>query len=246
MLARTVKSTPHLLRIITFRLLLLYNHNLETSTTLIPLIHASKSDGTTAHLCTDTRQPRSNMDNSRLGKLPAELRNNIWQLALQQEEPIELVITGKKLLKARSRPYTSLLKTCKALHYEARGIFYSCNTFCITVRDFDEGGTAKKSLRLFVDQLKCEYCRHAKLDILLRMGGFINMSRIMLRRGRVSFMASSIKDEYVQLTSTGISKLRRDFAFAFKDSSILRVDHNKVEVAGENGAMKVIEELILE
>ena len=59
-------------------------------------------------------------------------------------------------------------------------------------------------------------------------------------------MASSIKDEYVQLTSTGISKLRRDFAFAFKDSSILRVDHNKVEVAGENGAMKVIEELILE
>lgn len=64
------------------------------------------------------------MDNSRLGKLAAELRNSIWQLSLQEEECIELTAawdvseSACKLERAHSQPYTALLKTCKAIHSE--------------------------------------------------------------------------------------------------------------------------------
>lgn len=61
------------------------------------------------------------MEHSPLGKLPPELRNNIYDLALPQEREITLVRTCK------DDPWQppALLQVCRQLRSEASSMFYS-------------------------------------------------------------------------------------------------------------------------
>ncbi|KAK5743940.1 hypothetical protein LTR17_002278 [Elasticomyces elasticus] len=77
------------------------------------------------------------MDNSPLSRIPAELRNRIYELVLLQPKPITL--TNLPKLNAMEpytcAPYlafqhpTALTMTCVAIHREASKLFYAINTF---------------------------------------------------------------------------------------------------------------------
>lgn len=79
----------------------------------------------------------NNMDKSPLNKLSAELRNQIYEFALQKFDPIEIEIIAAAPHSRRSsvhsnqdtRACMALTKTCKQIHKESTGIFYSVNTF---------------------------------------------------------------------------------------------------------------------
>lgn len=89
------------------------------------------------------------MENSRLNKLPAELRLNIYELALTIPEGISLEIiydhqgepSGLEVVSKDARETLQLLNTCKQIRNEALPVFFSSNRFVIETRmmtDFDE------------------------------------------------------------------------------------------------------------
>ena len=74
------------------------------------------------------------MDSSPFSRLPAELRNNIYELALHQDA--ELLVSKNKIryphLKLRSsKPYRALAftQTCRDIRLESSALFYKVNTF---------------------------------------------------------------------------------------------------------------------
>ncbi|KAK3636451.1 hypothetical protein LTR56_014238 [Elasticomyces elasticus] len=78
------------------------------------------------------------MDDSPLSRIPAELRNRIYELALLQPEPITLTTHMK--INATEPCYTcapslaiqhptALTMTCVAIHREASKLFYAPNAF---------------------------------------------------------------------------------------------------------------------
>ncbi|KAK3719148.1 hypothetical protein LTR37_004712 [Vermiconidia calcicola] len=77
------------------------------------------------------------MDNSPLAKLPAELRNRIYLLALRNEQPIIVVVrSGGRPQEAYRRLYElrtpqALTLTCKQIRNESINMFYSANAFDI-------------------------------------------------------------------------------------------------------------------
>ena len=71
------------------------------------------------------------MDNSPLAKLPAELRNEIARLALEQESPLDLGLIRRD---------NGLTQTCKQLRGETRPMFWALNRFELRV------GTTKSTM----------------------------------------------------------------------------------------------------
>ncbi|KAK4952372.1 hypothetical protein LTR10_009178 [Elasticomyces elasticus] len=76
------------------------------------------------------------MANSHLGRLSAELRNDIYHLALLQPEPIKVRWSLDRTLKPESLTSTSptpnptaLLSTCKAMNEDCSKMMYHNNTF---------------------------------------------------------------------------------------------------------------------
>lgn len=66
------------------------------------------------------------MDQSPLQKLPPELRNRIYELALLERLPIAVSTHGPN-----EKATTPLLQTCRQIRVEASAIYYSGNTFDI-------------------------------------------------------------------------------------------------------------------
>lgn len=66
------------------------------------------------------------MDDSPLSRLPAELRNRIYELALLQDDSITISLNGKR----RWRP-PAHLSTCNQIRAEASSIYYAGNTFTV-------------------------------------------------------------------------------------------------------------------
>ncbi|KAI9718756.1 MAG: hypothetical protein M1812_003930 [Candelaria pacifica] len=78
-----------------------------------------------------------------LGRLPGELLNQIYDLALTQEEPIELwsekaidydkvhpkAILRDSFLDTRRKSGVGLLRTCRKFRNEASSVFFGANTF---------------------------------------------------------------------------------------------------------------------
>lgn len=62
-----------------------------------------------------------------LSKLPAELRNRVYELVLVH--PNEIAVNSRK----RLRDHKALLQTCKQIREEASKIFYALNSFRITL-----------------------------------------------------------------------------------------------------------------
>jgi hypothetical protein len=77
------------------------------------------------------------MDNSPLKGLPAEIRNNIYELALTQEGPVMLrkedsSWSWRRIKDTKTQPL-ALTRTCKAIRSECTQLFYSINTFIMRV-----------------------------------------------------------------------------------------------------------------
>ena len=81
------------------------------------------------------------MDNSPLCSLPPELRNYIYELALTQPSPIQVITisypTESPLhLKADIPHARALSQTCKQLRQETHQLLYAYNAFVITLGTF--------------------------------------------------------------------------------------------------------------
>lgn len=92
----------------------------------------SSTSSTSATLLTHRRQRK--MDHSPLARLPAELRNIIYELVLVQDEPIEIGWKryGKSTVRhMRATNYckAGLLQTCREIYEDCKGFVYSCNSF---------------------------------------------------------------------------------------------------------------------
>jgi len=79
------------------------------------------------------------MDNSPLAKLPAELRNYIYELALTCDTPCRVRSVGlnPQLLSPEQRQPLGLTATCKAIRAEPTKLFYANNSFVFTNGDSD-------------------------------------------------------------------------------------------------------------
>ena len=93
------------------------------------------------------------MDASPLGRLPAELRNRIYELVLIFPTFIEIEPSSQHAERPKapellgSNPNTfALVKTCKQVHSESSAIIYADNTF-----DFSDWEQPSQSLRCFND-----------------------------------------------------------------------------------------------
>lgn len=76
------------------------------------------------------------MDRSPLAKLPAELRNHVYELALRHPVPLKLywdpILDEFHRLEAfRPRLPLALTETCQQVRVECTQIFYAINTFII-------------------------------------------------------------------------------------------------------------------
>ena len=66
---------------------------------------------------------------SPLLRLPAELRNEIYHLVPTDPKNVQISTSGY------TRP--ALLNTCKSIRYEALHLFYTSNTFTLTIRSYN-------------------------------------------------------------------------------------------------------------
>jgi hypothetical protein len=94
------------------------------------------------------------MDNSPLKGLPAEIRNNIYELALTQDGPVMLgkedsSWSWRRISDTKTQPL-ALTKTCKAIHSECTQLFYSINTFILRVG----ANISQYGLRLMVHRFR--------------------------------------------------------------------------------------------
>lgn len=118
------------------------------------------------------------MDQSPFGRLPAELRNHIYEYII--EDGTQYCITthfnerGVEKLKASlaDQPL-ALARTCRATHEEFTPLFYSTNTFMIRGR---VGASVLKSFDAFISMIGEKYAamlKHAVFRILeQRMDSF--------------------------------------------------------------------------
>ncbi|KAK4550180.1 hypothetical protein LTR36_003147 [Oleoguttula mirabilis] len=100
------------------------------------------------------------MENSPLARLPPELRNRIYELALKSDRPFTLVF--KHMLgqepSAQQRHPTGLARTCKALRKEATQLFYAINAFEIQTDESPDYISTTccylvRNVRAFVDMI---------------------------------------------------------------------------------------------
>jgi len=83
-----------------------------------------------------------------LFKLPAELRNKIYELALHVQSSTEAAIITRRPRNPKSPTVLGLLQTCKQINSEAAGIFYSTNELMLHTDD-----DGPRSTRTFVQAL---------------------------------------------------------------------------------------------
>ena len=85
------------------------------------------------------RLTASTMENSPLRKLPAELRNQIYELVLTEKYPI---VTSKGLDYRRQITYLGkrhqmgITRTCKEIHAESANLFHALNTFVLQISQY--------------------------------------------------------------------------------------------------------------
>ncbi|PPJ51503.1 hypothetical protein CBER1_07969 [Cercospora berteroae] len=75
------------------------------------------------------------MENSLLGKLPAELRNNIYKFVLEAEKPL-VICSQSRNLNTATQP--SLTRVCRQIRSETLEIFYHSNTFIAEIETYSE------------------------------------------------------------------------------------------------------------
>ena len=81
------------------------------------------------------------MDHSPFSKLPAELRNNIYELAIREPGAVAISVEngyiGKRAFQARPVGYgarrLALTMTCQEIRNETTAMYYNINSFSITL-----------------------------------------------------------------------------------------------------------------
>ena len=77
------------------------------------------------------------MDDSPLSKLPGEVRNEIYQLALRHTSPIIICKNENEVMAVNSTPAMALTAVCRQMRKETLKIFYAVNSFTIQTEYFN-------------------------------------------------------------------------------------------------------------
>ena len=102
---------------------------------------------------TQTHTNTPAMEDSPLGKLPAELRNRIYTFVFQRPSPIKILLRPprKRSLttddETKEDKPTSLLLTCRQVNVECSQLFYAVNTF--EIDNYDPNSLAKFPIKFF-------------------------------------------------------------------------------------------------
>lgn len=94
------------------------------------------------------------MDASPIAKLSAELRNEIYSLALYDDEPRNLLTD-----------HPPLLQTCRQIRNECHLVYYALNTFTMTITGDTQGQDSQSTALRFVrkiDQLNQKKLQHIR------------------------------------------------------------------------------------
>ena len=122
------------------------------------------------------------MDASPLAKLPPELRNNIYEEVLLQEDAIKLTFKPAEdenvksrvvLCTRRQNEFLALTLTCKPLRRETHDLFFALNSFEIYAPTYSVGsrsGTASIPVHRFLDGVTTLRARSAIKSITLNIG----------------------------------------------------------------------------
>ncbi|GIZ47085.1 hypothetical protein CKM354_001018600 [Cercospora kikuchii] len=115
------------------------------------------------------------MDNSPLGKLSAELRNEVYRLVVSAEKP--LVVCKNHSAPELSAVQPALTRTCRQIREESLGMFYHANTFVMELittmfwGDYVESDSIHQRTKEVSAWLQCtsqkhhDTIRHSKLVI---------------------------------------------------------------------------------
>lgn len=75
------------------------------------------------------------MEHSPLGRLPPELRNNIYELVFKQMKPVTIFYLDGAWNRHHLTHDFALTKTCKQIHAETSQLFYSGSTFMLIAQN---------------------------------------------------------------------------------------------------------------
>lgn len=125
---------------------------------------------------------------SPLFKLPAELRNAIWELVVAEDQPlhVEPPLTYRlDRADVGTVLQPPLTKTCRAIRTEALPIFYSANKFCIGIGAIETERWARRWLEAIGAASREALC-HVYIDV----GGYYAYFRAVdsFRRARSRFL----------------------------------------------------------
>ena len=120
------------------------------------------------------------MDNSRFNGLPAEIRNEIWTLALSHTKPISI---------EKISEHTALIATCRQIRDETRKMFWCVNTFRERIWGWPNRFTMKKC-RAFLESLDADI-----LALISRID-FIRIPIKMQYKHRMIIVASAELEEW--------------------------------------------------
>ena len=105
-------------------------------------------------------------------KLPAEIRNMIYQHILHARRPLGFHTSGLFTVSMGNRPDTAIMATCKQMLMEARPLFYSINSFFVGKRAVLSHHL--KATPQALRRLKLHTIKHVVLDGC----GMLNITRI--------------------------------------------------------------------
>ncbi|KAK5681847.1 hypothetical protein LTS10_006380 [Elasticomyces elasticus] len=181
------------------------------------------------------------MDHSPLARLPAELRNTIFELAMQSPHDIKLDAMWSDEPFLRHQSFIAPALTCRQLYRETRPLFFSCNDFTLIfefhphnglgddARDLDratdgfgrvaawlksigpENAKCVQSVRFRMPQYECH---NASQGLLYTMGFRHDWFEFMSGRGKVDGVLDTL---LAQLDSTA---LYLDFKMRYSWSDI--------------------------
>ena len=105
-------------------------------------------------------------------KLPAEIRNMIYQQILHARRPLRFHTSGLFTVSKGNRPDTAIMATCKQMLMEARPLFYSINSFFVGKR-----AVLSHHLRATPQALR-RFKLHTIKHVVLDGCGMLNITRI--------------------------------------------------------------------
>lgn len=129
------------------------------------------------------------MDNSRFADLPAELRNEIWELAMDPNTPVGILAHPNKLVFTNAKTKYALPHTCKQIRAEALAMFYAQQEFRVRTWQFSSAGCPGLAWDKHPDEMVGAACKRRILlaewvDDVARLSGQ-KVQRVTLNLGDI-------------------------------------------------------------